>query len=1780
LRPPAPRSEAIRAKSEARVRSYLESRNDWNLSRSLKNLIEQAIRDYEHRALLELVQNAHDAQPKGERNGRILVRLDRDEGDHGVLYVANTGRPFTESNFDSICDVAQSDKRADEGIGNKGIGFKTSLQLSRVPEVYSASPAAESEPGLNGYCFRFADGEDFVALAGGSTARAAELERDIFHLCLPVPLLGIPDAVLGIGDAGYVTVIRLPLKSEAAFEEAQAELRTLESGPPCLLFLRRISSLVIEECTDSNTVRREHSRGEQPLLNSDESLSVVVVDLGEAGSFLVAERVVDPTAFKASIASSVEADRISDVWLAWEGEARVGVAVSLEEELDQGRLYTFLPMGPNAAAPLAAHINAPFFSKLARVDLEESVPLNEFLLDQVADLCAEAICLAAAGKLVLTAPTIADLLCWSSPAHVRLVRAFESRGMNLASADVIPLSWPDKAWSDLAHVHSWASESRVVLSREQLSRVAKASLVADSIAGSRLERLAQFALLIAGRTLDPSPATLADWAEALAASAARKSFKASWWESFYDELSEVVTEAATLRGRRLLLDDDLKVQRCADAGMPKQRGAAPFFSPKADEVAGNDTDADLRIPKTLKRQIFFVNQQLRWNLRSGQTTVKRPGRRFLETGLVNEYRATELFAVIARALRNKPSSARSRDSLQWIYRFTENRDAVPWAEISAVDLRVPTKTGEWIPARTALFSAAWGDDESHLLEELIARASGVSNELAELERRFVCSPDEWPFPVKDEVSFAEFLRQVGVRRGLWPEEIPRSLIDNDGRWFEDVSAITSVPMTSVSRELWRSALTQRAPQQLRPYTSYRSSAPQFRLPGQDDYAAFDDQAKRIFARLVVHGLAQWPDSMLEVTFRRYNDGSDAFTWPTPAYAFLEHGEWMPMANARERNSWYFTLPNTAWSHRGGDDTPPNFAALVPAPIRRLSERSDLAVSRLTNLGVRYWDTPETAPARIRLLADLLAADVVPDVAAAAFKKAYEDAWAVVIENDLPDPFASHPEANLIVTRKTRLALVAASSADDQIEPIYVQDADSPQVLRLLEQRGSALVRLRYDCGARLADLLREHFGPAIRQVSQSTVTVRVDGRSFAPGDAGALLVNEERAWLLDLIAGLVGLRSGRFSRPGTEAIRRTVDTARRIRIVFANQLETLVDGEPVGIQHGRGRVLALPDDYSPTIVVERQDELDERLLLERTAPAVAELIGYPDLGDTFRVTLIDLYQTSSDDSKSPTVQTIARVLGEPEERLREICDDLRQSSAQLGLVLVPILAVFSSTLASELWDTIETFANPESMASWLEGRIGDLPIVPSELIALCATDDVNVARSALGLSLRQLNAAIAELGPPFEAVTNEEGIAQAFRYFVLTHREQIRDALRTAFLATYQSAGALDAYVACRDLTDLAPNPSWIEDYYEITDATISEEVDRWLSAHGAPAFKNATRAWPPLDALRRSNRTHLAEVAANACDLVRAWEQKNEFETSSLPGKPETLVEEASALGILDFEPLTDEAVTEWFVRTGRWPTAMMRTLLPTDLGLSENEIEEAKASRDEASRERRDAGRRIKIDGKTLSAEEQDYPKIVAAIEESLSDAFLSTPPNLATLSQQIARGRKRRPTGGGTTAARRPRLTPTEAAAVGLAGETAAFRWLRKNYPDATEASWCSGYRNQLEGSGGDDRLGYDFEVPTSKGRLLFEAKATTGGAWEFDLTDAEIRAAQSVGRNERYYILFVTHVLNGDERRIYLLPNPFATEGIGRYGTLGSGLRLGFDLSSRSTVASKSPKPLRH
>lgn len=77
------------------------------------------------------------------------------------------------------------------------------------------------------------------------------------------------------------------------------------------------------------------------------------------------------------------------------------------------------------------------------------------------------------------------------------------------------------------------------------------------------------------------------------------------------------------------------------------------------------------------------------------------------------------------------------------------------------------------------------------------------------------------------------------------------------------------------------------------------------------------------------------------------------------------------------------------------------------------------------------------------------------------------------------------------------------------------------------------------------------------------------------------------------------------------------------------------------------------------------------------------------------------------------------------------------------------------------------------------------------------------------------------------------------------------------------------------------------------------------------------------------------------------------------------------------------------------------------------------------------------------------------------------------------------------------------------------------------------------------------------------MHFEVKATSTDTCEFQLTESELRAAQSARRGT-YRILFVRNVLDKNRRSLNVLRNPFEQASLGKYRVMNEGLRYRFSL----------------
>jgi hypothetical protein len=257
----------IRARTEDRVRLIGLAGDRWRFAASLKSVIEDVAQEYAGRAVLELIQNGHDAIERGS-SGRIHVLLDLD-GQQPALYVANDGRPFGAANFDGIIDLGLSPKGAGEGIGNKGLGSRSVLLLTDCPEVYSRDPENPQDRSFSGYSFRFPAVSELADLAD-DPALGERLTAEASPLNLPVPVTADDPQVLRFARDGFATVIKLALRDDIAIAEARQQIDSLADGAaPILLFLDRISvvELSVRSASDqSQAVRLTRSQRPTSLL--------------------------------------------------------------------------------------------------------------------------------------------------------------------------------------------------------------------------------------------------------------------------------------------------------------------------------------------------------------------------------------------------------------------------------------------------------------------------------------------------------------------------------------------------------------------------------------------------------------------------------------------------------------------------------------------------------------------------------------------------------------------------------------------------------------------------------------------------------------------------------------------------------------------------------------------------------------------------------------------------------------------------------------------------------------------------------------------------------------------------------------------------------------------------------------------------------------------------------------------------------------------------------------------------------------------------------------------------------------------------------------------------------------------------------------------------------------------------------------------------------------------------------------------------------------------------
>ena len=123
--------------------AFHEGVGDVGTTSSFANMEALLKREYYGRFVIELVQNARDAwcADGRSRTARSVLRVML-HGDPPVLTVCNEGVALdADGLIKHIAQFGESSKRVGSGIGHKGIGLKSILEVTRCPEILSRSNA-------------------------------------------------------------------------------------------------------------------------------------------------------------------------------------------------------------------------------------------------------------------------------------------------------------------------------------------------------------------------------------------------------------------------------------------------------------------------------------------------------------------------------------------------------------------------------------------------------------------------------------------------------------------------------------------------------------------------------------------------------------------------------------------------------------------------------------------------------------------------------------------------------------------------------------------------------------------------------------------------------------------------------------------------------------------------------------------------------------------------------------------------------------------------------------------------------------------------------------------------------------------------------------------------------------------------------------------------------------------------------------------------------------------------------------------------------------------------------------------------------------------------------------------------------------------------------------------------------------------------------------------------------------------------------------------------------
>lgn len=1761
-------AEALRTQARNALSNALDAlRKGQKVYKSVKNFGEVIATQYGDRVLFELIQNAHDAHELGE-DGAIAIKLNVISETEGHLYVANRGRGFRERDIDSIINLATSGKEIGEGIGNKGLGFRSIEAITDDVYIYSRStnPASRS---FDGYCLRFANPGEIrdilltqLPADNVSVDEADRISEAIPRYLVPQPLEEIPAEIERFASMGYATVIAAPLRSSSAvtlLRRQVEEITNLEH--PLLLFLERIAEVRVDvEIEGKRTGGRRLSRRQRVLREGGGpgSPQISEVEVGEQRRFLLVRQEVEKERVLAAIRDSIALAPALKRWLDWKGQPSVSVAVGLSTAaVTDGQLYNFLPMGSEAGSPLLGHIDAPFFADIDRRNTELNLPLNSRLMDAVAEACVSGALAIVREQLDVPGRSVFDLVAWTGISARQLDAAVTAAGLALSDLGAIPIIPTERGekWSTLNDVTIWPDAQFALLKPREVVKHVGVHVTSPDLDSKRRERLREMAGRCFGRngwayTRLPSPNEIPEWSATYAKTLVDRDAKPATWAKFYKDLvalceaSEVDLEC--LDGTEVLIDRSGKLRPAGGHDAKDRHGLYVRSENRIGKRRKGDTPLP---PSSLTRGYRFLDEKIALSDEVLDALS--------DAGLIRQFDPIEALSGLGSALGKSPSDKRRLDALKWAFRVWDAAGKSAETAMKGADLQVPT-IGGWAPAGRAVFSGRWTETGKRV-EAFLSEAAAYSQDCARAKNGLLKPLDEWELQNPEgSRKWGAFLSLLGVtdglkavKSGVQKKGSPSYYWDNLFRNGDATRGLTRKWATLASEVSFK-----------HPYTDdYTLTGEFWRLPGQNEYEDFPDHLRESLYELLVHHITCHGRKFLFAKVGRYDRPErewDERRVVTPIGSFLRSEDWLQGDLRGER---IFLSPGRCWASRIKRPGVPPFIPRLSDDARALVEREEIArISFGEELGLLDWTSPDTAPLRLTALANCV--DTLRSGDMASFRSQYSRAWG-----ELADCRAAlAPDLPLAVYRFGNLTRIEG----DGTKPTTVILVDNAQSFeaRALSTAGLAILEVgEADVGI-IKESLEHIVGYSPRQLDRNSVQLLVDGSVFIPKAEDEHLLSLGLEWLPE-VAVIAREVIGENLERGI--LHTTLD--KRIRSIRTRRCSSIslkvVDQEVAG--GSQLEWYAYRDEHSPTLILRDGVTMDWPRLAKGLAAELSKLIDARLR--SLELVLLRLAAGRADGSiERPTDVELAAALGCDVSIVEDMRAGMRTDLAHILHLIIPVIAYFEDVdLARDLADAAKDRVADFNLRVWLEAHLADSSPAADDLLTACenSTDRRSVA-VALKLHYGRFNRVLQSLGE--ESLSSEAELRATFEAYLREMMPELRDRLRRLHLDDYRRGNDLSTYLARRELKFIPFDRAWVLDCETLDRKTVAEHVVR---SFGEAMGEIPDAELPSFDKMINENRKMVRAFANEVKPVLGAWCRKNHVDVPDVweGGEAQDVVRVIENAGLLDFELVETDRLPALCERAAVWPAGMPARIDPESLGLDEDAVREEQARKVKEQQERDRQKRIIQFAGQDLDPGDPSFAEAMQNIaEDSLAsdDSWFERSRQRTRLVQIDGAGRSGSDGGnteGGRRAQRAMRLTETQKVAMGVAGEWLAYQYLKRRFPESVnEDSWISENRTKFfGGSEGDDSAGYDFLVQTPTVDWMFEVKSTLEDGCEFELTSNELRVASSSSRagRRRYRILYVPYVFSPGRWCVFELPNPMDKEAQAQFSVVGRGsLRLRF------------------